>query len=60
MGWENKLTEFLRKESINQKDYDEFVEIRKLLKSEEDIEKYKQYGEGIYLLLEENVIMNDD
>ena len=60
MGWENKLTEFLRKESINQKDYDEFVEIRKLLKSEEDIEKYKQYGEGIYLLLEENVTMNDD
>ena len=60
MGWENKLTEFLGKESINQKDYDEFIEIRKSLKSEEDIEKYKQYGEGIYLLLEENVTMNDD
>ena len=60
MTWEDRLIEFLRKESINQTEYDEFVEIRKSLKLEQDIEKYKQYGEGIYLLLDENVITTDD
>ena len=29
-------------------------------KSEEEIDKYMQYGEGIYLLLDENVLTSDD
>ena len=60
MNWEKKLKQFLAKEFIDQKDYDEFVKIRETLKSEEEIDKYMQYGEGIYLLLDENVITNDD
>ena len=59
MNWEEKLKKFLTKEYINQKDYDEFISIRKTLKSEQDINKYKQYGEGIYLLLNEDVITED-
>ena len=59
MNWEEKLKKFLTKEYINQKDYDEFIKIRKTLKSEQDINKYKQYGEGIYLLLNEDVITED-
>ena len=54
------MKQFLAKEFIDQKDYDEFVKIRETLKSEEEIDKYMQYGEGIYLLLDENVITNDD
>ena len=60
MNWEEKLKHFLAKESIDQKDYDEFVKIRETLKSEEEIDKYMQYGEGIYLLLDENVLTGDD
>ena len=60
MNWEEKLKKFLTKEYINQKDYDEFIKIRKTLKSEEDIDKYMQYGEGIYLLLDEDVVTSDD
>lgn len=60
MNWEEKLKQFLAKECIDQRDYDEFVKIRKTLKSEEEIDKYMQYGEGIYLLLDENVITSDD
>ena len=60
MNWEEKLKQFLAKESIDQKDYDEFVKIRETLKSEEEIDKYMQYGEGIYLLLDENVLTSDD
>ena len=60
MNWEEKLKQFLAKESIDQKDYDEFIKIRETLKSEEEIDKYMQYGEGIYLLLDENVITSDD
>ena len=45
MNWEEKLKKFLTKEYINQRDYDEFIKIRKTLKSEEDIDKYMQYGE---------------
>ena len=60
MNWEKKLKQFLAKEFIDQKDYDEFVKIRETLKSEEEIDKYMQYGEGIYLLLDENVITSDD
>ena len=60
MNWEEKLKKFLTKEYINQRDYDEFIKIRKTLKSEEDIDKYMQYGEGIYLLLDEDVITRED
>ena len=60
MNWEEKLKQFLAKESIDQKDYDEFIKIRETLKSEEEIHKYMQYGEGIYLLLDENVLTGDD
>ncbi len=60
MNWEEKLKQFLAKESIDQKDYDEFIKIRETLKSEEEIDKYMQYGEGIYLLLDENVLTSDD
>ena len=60
MNWEEKLKQFLAKESIDQKDYDEFVKIRETLKSQEEIDKYMQYGEGIYLLLDENVLTSDD
>ena len=60
MNWEEKLKKFLTKEYINQRDYDEFIKIRKTLKSEEDIDKYMQYGEGIYLLLDEHVITSED
>ena len=60
MNWEEKLKQFLAKESIDQKDYDEFVKIRETLKSEEEIDKYMQYGDGIYLLLDENVLTSDD
>ena len=60
MNWEEKLKQFLAKESIDQKDYDEFIKIRETLKSEEEIDKYMQYGEGIYLLLDENVLTGDD
>ena len=59
MNWEEKLKKFLTQEYIEQKDYDEFIKIRKTLKSEEDIDKYMQYGEGIYLLLNKNVIIED-
>ena len=60
MNWEEKLKQFLAKESIDQIDYDEFIKIRETLKSEEEIDKYMQYGEGIYLLLDENVLTSDD
>ena len=60
MNWEKKLKQFLAKEFIDQRDYDEFVKIRETLKSEEEIDKYMQYGEGIYLKLDENVITSDD
>ena len=60
MNWEDKLKQFLAKESIDQKDYDEFVKIRKTLKSEEEIDRYMQYGEGIYLLLDKNVVTSED
>ena len=60
MNWEEKLKKFLTKEYINQRDYDEFIKIGKTLKSEEDIDKYMQYGEGIYLLLDEDVITSED
>ena len=59
MKWEDRLIQLLGKESLNQKEYDEFVSIGDQLKSEKDIDTYKQYGEGIYLLLEPEVKVED-
>ena len=60
MNWETRLKLFLKKNSINQQEYDEFVSIGKTLKHDADLEKYKQYGEGIYLLLGEDINIEDD
>ena len=60
MNWETRLKLFLKKNSINQQEYDEFVSIGKTLKHDTDLEKYKQYGEGIYLLLGEDINTEDD
>lgn len=57
--WIDRLKELLAQESINQEEYDEFVAIGNTLKSDSDIEKYQQIGEGIYLLLDEEVITED-
>ena len=59
MKWIDRLKELLAQESINQEEYDEFVAIGNTLKSDSDIEKYQQIGEGIYLLLDEEVITED-
>ena len=58
--WINRLKELLGKSIINQEDYDEFVAIGNTLTKESDIEKYQQFGEGIYLLLEPDVKTGDD
>ena len=60
MNWETRLKLILEKNSINQQEYDEFVSIGKTLKDDADIEKYMQYGEGIYLLLGEDINTEDD
>ena len=60
MIWVDKLKELLAKDSINQEEYDEFVIIGNKLTEESDIEKYKQFGEGIYLLLDTDVKTGDD
>jgi 5S rRNA maturation endonuclease (ribonuclease M5) len=58
--WTNRLKELLGKSIINQDDYDEFVAIGNTLTKESDIEKYQQFGEGIYLLLDPDVKTGDD
>ncbi|QGZ17746.1 hypothetical protein HTVC026P_gp31 [Pelagibacter phage HTVC026P] len=58
--WVNRLKELLGKSIINQEDYDEFVAIGNTLTKESDIEKYQQFGEGIYLLLDPDVKTGDD
>ena len=58
--WINRLKELLGKSIINQDDYDEFVAIGNTLTKESDIEKYQQFGEGIYLLLDPDVKTGDD
>tara|TARA_R100001460_G_C3524568_1_gene172912 strand:+ start:861 stop:1043 length:183 start_codon:yes stop_codon:yes gene_type:complete len=58
--WIDRLKELLGKSIINQKDYDEFVAIGNTLTKESDIEKYQQFGEGIYLLLDPDVKTGDD
>tara|TARA_R110002153_G_scaffold210411_1_gene363055 strand:- start:33 stop:215 length:183 start_codon:yes stop_codon:yes gene_type:complete len=59
MKWIDRLKELLAKESINQEEYDEFIAIGNQLTSDSDIEKYQQFGEGIYLLLEPEVKVED-
>lgn len=59
MKWIDRLKELLAKESINQEEYDEFLAIGNQLTSDNDIEKYEQFGEGIYLLLEPEVKVED-
>ena len=60
MKWEDRLKELLAQKSINQRDYDEFVNIGNTLTKQSDIEKYQEYGEGIYLLLDKDVKTKDD
>ena len=55
MKWEDRIKELLAQNSINQQDYDEFIEIGNQLKSDSDIEIYQQFGDGIYLLLDPEV-----
>ncbi len=59
MKWIDRLKELLAKDSINQEEYDEFIAIGNQLTSDSDIEKYQQFGEGIYLLLEPEVKVED-
>ena len=59
MKWIDRLKELLAKESINQEEYNEFLAIGNQLTSDNDIEKYEQFGEGIYLLLEPEVKVED-
>jgi len=59
MKWIDRLKELLAKDSINQEEYDEFLAIGNQLTSDSDIEKYEQFGEGIYLLLEPEVKVED-
>jgi len=59
MKWIDRLKELLAKDSINQEEYDEFIAIGNQLTSDSDLEKYQQFGEGIYLLLEPNVKTED-
>jgi len=60
MKWLIRLKELLTKDSINQEEYDEFVAIGNTLTKESDLEKYREFGEGIYLLLDPNVKTGDD
>lgn len=59
MKWINRLKELLQQDSINQEEYDEFIAIGNQLKSDSDLEKYQQLGEGIYLLLDPEVKVED-
>tara|TARA_R100000781_G_scaffold107356_1_gene71549 strand:+ start:388 stop:570 length:183 start_codon:yes stop_codon:yes gene_type:complete len=59
MKWIDRLKELLAKDSINQEEYNEFLAIGNELTSDSDIEKYQQFGEGIYLLLEPEVKVED-
>jgi len=59
MKWIDRLKKLLTKDSINQEEFDEFLAIGNQLTSDSDIEKYQQFGEGIYLLLEPDVKTED-
>jgi len=60
MKWIDRLKELLAKDTINQEEYDEFIAIGNSLTKESDLEKYREFGEGIYLLLEPDVKTGDD
>ena len=60
MKWLIRLRELLAKDTINQEEYDEFIAIGNSLTKELDLEKYREFGEGIYLLLDPNVKTGDD
>jgi len=60
MKWIDRLKELLAKNTINQEEYDEFIAIGNTLTKESDLEKYREFGEGIYLLLEPDVKTGDD
>ena len=60
MKWIDRLKELLAKDTINQEEYDEFIAIGNTLTKESDLEKYREFGEGIYLLLEPDVKTGDD
>ena len=60
MKWLIRLKELLAKDTINKEENDEFVAIGNTLTKESDIEKYQQFGEGIYLLLDPDVKTGDD
>jgi len=60
MKWLIRLKELLEKDTINQEEYDEFVAIGNTLTKESDLEKYREFGEGIYLLLDPDVKTGDD
>ena len=60
MKWIDRLKQLLAKDTINQEEYDEFIVIGNSLTKESDLEKYKEFGEGIYLLLEPDVKTGDD
>jgi len=60
MKWLIRLKELLAKKTINQQEYDEFIAIGNSLTKESDLEKYREFGEGIYLLLEPDVKTGDD
>ena len=59
MKWEDRIKQLLSQRSINQTEYDEFIEIGNKLTSDSDLETYQQFGEGVYLLLEPNVKTED-
>ena len=60
MKWIDRLKGLLAKDTINQEEYDEFIAIGNSLTKESDLEKYREFGEGIYLLLEPDVKTGDD
>ena len=48
MKWLDKLTQILQKNTLTQKDYDEFILIGKTLKSDNESDIYQQIGDEIY------------
>ena len=54
MNWEDKFLKMLDKKTLTQEDYDEFIDFGNTLKSENDLDKYEQIGEGIHLLASKN------
>ena len=60
MKWIDRLKKLIAKDTINQEEYDEFIAIGNSLTKESDLEKYREFGEGIYLLLEPDVKTGDD